>query len=335
MKERDIIDEAVNNFQLITGAKLKITAVEDRKTNADALLQLNFKNKLQDFRAEVKNEVRSFQLPQILKQFDGNKLNWMLLAQYIPSTIKSELKAQHINYLEASGNCYIDTKDFYFFINDRKVTETRLAKEGKLWNATGLKFVFALLADKGLLNANYRAIATAAGIALGNIGPLLAELKDEGFLMQGSKEKNAAYFLDNERLLEDRWVELYGTILKPKIRIGRFRRMNETDSWKKIKNNDIIWGGETAGALLTDYLEPEILTIYTRQDKSTLMRTEKLVPDSRGNVEVLTKFWSDELQQSQTQKSVVPPLLAYAELATSKDSRNQETAERIKTQYLI
>lgn len=334
MKEAEILDHAISNFELITGADLKITGLEDRTTNADAQLQLNFKDKLEEFYAEVKNEIRSFQIPKIIKHFGQSKSNWLLLAQYIPSTLKAELKDQHINYLEASGNCYIETKEFYFYINDRKVTETRLAKEGKLWNATGLKFLFALLADKSLLNANYRSIAAAAGIALGNVGPLLSELKDEGFLIQADKQKNAAYFLDNEQLLENRWIELYSSILKPKIRIGRFRRMHEKDDWKKIHNKHIIWGGENAGGLLTNFLEPEIFTIYTNLDKSKLMKEEKLIPDPKGNVEVLTQFWRDELQQAQKLMNVVPPILAYAELTTSKDSRNQEVADRIKNQYL-
>ncbi|WP_186292754.1 type IV toxin-antitoxin system AbiEi family antitoxin [Mucilaginibacter corticis] len=335
MRETEILDQAINAFTLITGADLKITALEDRKTNADAHLLLNFKDKQQNFFAEVKNEIRSFQLPQIIQQFKDTSSNWMLLAQYIPSTIKSELKGRRINYLEASGNCYIETKDFYFYINDRKVTETRLVKEGKLWNPTGLKFLFALLADKGLLNANYRTVAAAAGIALGNVGPLLAELKEEGFLIQADPTKNAAYFLDNEQLLENRWIELYSSILKPKIRIGRFRWMQEKEDWQKINNKHIIWGGENAGAILTTHLRPEIFTIYTRLDKTNLMKDQKLIPDPKGKVEAISQFWSDDLQQAQEHRNVVPPIMAYAELATSMDSRNQETAERIKNQYLI
>jgi len=335
MKETEILDQAVNTFMLITGADLKITASEDSKTNSDAHLQLKFRGKQQDFYAEVKNEIRSFQLPKIIQQSQDTNSNWLLLAQYIPSTIKSELKDQRINYLEASGNCYIETKDFYFYINDRKVTETRLVKEGKLWNPTGLKVLLALLADKGLLNANYRTIAAAAGVALGNVGPLLAELKEEGFLLKGDNTKNGAQFLDNEQLLENRWIELYSSILKPKIRMGHFRRMHENENWQKIHNEHIIWGGENAGALLTAQLQPEQFTIYTRLDKITLMRAQKLIPDPNGNVEVLNQFWSDGLQQIQQHRNVVPPIMAYAELATSIDSRNQEIAERIKNQYLI
>lgn len=334
MKEKEILELATYNFLEITGGKFNIKSFEDRSTNADAIAELEFEDKTQDFYIEVKNEVRSFQIQKLIDQFEKHqKFNWILLAQYIPSTIKTELKEKHINYLEASGNCYIKTTNLYFFINDKKVTETRLPKQGKLWNATGLKFLFVILADTKLINSGYREIAKTAGIALGNVGPLLAELKDEGFLISGNGQP-ALNFLDNSAMLMNRWVELYSTILKPKIKIGRFRWLSPNEDWRKSRSVQSIWGGENAGAILTNYLQPEFFTIYTHQTRSVIMKNEKLIPDPNGNIEVLQQFWSDELQQTQANPSAVPPLLAYAELSTNRDSRNQETAERIKNQYL-
>jgi hypothetical protein len=61
------------------------------------------------------------------------------------------------------------------------------------------------------------------------------------------------------------------------------------------------------------------------------MKHLRLVPDPAGNVEILDVFWNDQLNYKQ---GLVPPLLAYADLVTSLDSRNRETAVRIKQQYL-
>ena len=334
MKERDIIDLATHNFHEITGARFSIKSLEGRNSNADAVAKLEFEDQQQDFYLEVKDEVRSFQLPKLIHHFNYyNDLSWILLAQYIPSTIKAELKEKQINYLEASGNCYIKNAGLYFFINDKKVTDMRLPKGGKLWNATGLKFLFVLLTDPKLINASYRDIAKSAGIALGNVGSLLEELKDEGFLKNGDSPASLN-FLDNLPLLTDRWAALYTTVLKPKIRIGKFRRMHPNEDWSRHDNSNYVWGGENAGAILTNYLNPEFFTMYTNQPKSVLMKEEKLIPDPQGNVELVTQFWSDELQQDQAFAGVIPPLMAYAELSTDRDSRNQETAERIKNQYL-
>lgn len=73
MKEAEILDLAINNFELITGADFKITGLEDRKTNADVQLQLNFKDKLEEFYAEVKNEYAAFRYQRLLNT--SNSLN--------------------------------------------------------------------------------------------------------------------------------------------------------------------------------------------------------------------------------------------------------------------
>ncbi|WP_426672098.1 type IV toxin-antitoxin system AbiEi family antitoxin [Mucilaginibacter sp. McL0603] len=330
MKEAEIIEEAKANFEKITGATVITKLFPSQKEPADGYLELDFEGRKQRFNMEVKNEIRSLQMQKIINQFQLTDLDWILIAQYIPPIVREQLKEDKINYLEASGNCFIKTANFYFFINDRKVTETRLPKEGKLWNATGLKFIFAILSDKALINTSYRQMAISSGIALGNVGPLLTELKNEGYLIAG---KNGD-LLANQELLRDKWVELYPMILRPKLRIGRFRKLDKNDHWEKAQHNDVLWGGEPAGAIMTKYLSPETFTIYTKESKSSIMKQHKLIPDVAGKVEAFQQFWSDDLQIKQQNPALVPPLITFAELATDKDSRNQETAERIKTNYL-
>lgn len=62
------------------------------------------------------------------------------------------------------------------------------------------------------------------------------------------------------------------------------------------------------------------------------MRKLKIVPDHTGEVELLRPFWNEEIFT--TNKGTVPALLAYAELISSFDSRNRETAMRIKEKYV-
>jgi hypothetical protein len=330
MKEAEIIDQAIANFQQITGAIVRTELANGRDQGTDGLLEINFEGRNERLNMEVKNELRSIQLQKLLTQFQRPGLEWILLAQYIPPAIKEQLKLEKINYLEATGNCFIKTGDFYFFINDRKVTETRLLKEGKLWNATGVKFVFAILTIPEALRLPYRQIARYAGIALGNVGPLLAELRNEGFLLQGPNGD----MLANKDILRDKWVELYPTVLRPKIRLGRFRKPEHTQFLQNLPEG-VIWGGENAGEVMTGHLIPEQFTLYTTEPKNTVMRKLKLIPDPQGKLEMFAQFWPEELQAKQLHKDAVPPLIAFAELATHIDSRNHETAERIKEKYLI
>ena len=64
------------------------------------------------------------------------------------------------------------------------------------------------------------------------------------------------------------------------------------------------------------------------------MKQLHLVPDNNGPIELLTPFWDTKTIKLKYQDTV-PPLLAYAELISSFDSRNRETAERIKKQYHV
>lgn len=68
------------------------------------------------------------------------------------------------------------------------------------------------------------------------------------------------------------------------------------------------------------------------------MSALKLIPsDAQGEIEVLKYFWNKNhpIFASTIQLSeAVPPILAYAELVTSNDSRNIDTAQRIFDEYI-
>lgn len=336
MKQKEILDKTLQQFTTITGASVKIIddhEFEKKYPRTDLALEIKLGKQKVRFRVEVKNEIREQNLPLLLNQVKKTKGNWILICQYIPKPVKETLKNLGINYLEAAGNCFIRKDGLFFYINDRAVTELRQPKEGKLWKQTGLKFLFGILLKPELLNMPYRRMAEITGVALGNIGPFIQELKDEGFLKEGKKDNGPFQFLENKKLLLQKWTELFNAVLKPKLKQGTFRFLDKADQfdWENLPDNDFYWGGETAGARLTNFLKPERFTVYTRKAKTIIMQQLKIVPDANGTVELMEKFWNDELDYKQ---GTVPPLLAYAELITNLDSRNRETAERIKQKYL-
>jgi len=341
MKEKEIMEKAINQFAVITGAGVKVLNYNQLIDNinnirADAEIELRFGNQKTRFWVEIKNEIREQNIPRILNQLIQNPVEWLLVCRYIPKPIKETLKNYGINYLETAGNCFIKKDGLFFYINDKAVTAERQTEGGKLWKQTGLKFLFGILIKPELLNTNYRQIARETKVALGNIGPFIEELKQEGFLKEGTKNNNLYLFIENKEQLQRKWIELFNAVLKPKLKQGRFRFMdnNILQNWKAIPNNHFYWGGEPAGALLTGFLRPEIFTIYTKENKMEIMKELSLVPDKNGNVEIMNIFWETPmLDFLNGENKIVPPLLAYAELITSLDSRNRETAERIKGKY--
>lgn len=336
-QEKDILKTSIQVFTGLTGAAVKvlgIEVVEDRRPfPIDAVVQVTFRNVKQKFYGEVKGEVRRPVLSRLLDQFGKEKDKWLLIAKYIPSPVKEDLRKNGINYLEATGNCYINTGNIYLYINDREIKPVRQAARGKLWNASGMKLLFVLIQDPQMVGANYRTLADVAGIALGSISPLMEELRQEGFIKSHQPGKDEA-LVERNRLLA-RWTELYPLLLRPKLVMGTFRFLaNHPDSaWRLPQPEGINWGGEPAGDLYTHNLVPETFTIYTTRQTNELVKSLKIVPDEKGKIVVLRKFWKD-WPGSQSAPFAVPPLLAYADLIDGNDSRNWEIAEKIKSTYL-
>ena len=65
--------------------------------------------------------------------------------------------------------------------------------------AAALRMIFALLCEPPLLDRSYREIATAAGIALGTVGPVLEDLRERR-LLTDKDGRHSRRFLDPERL---------------------------------------------------------------------------------------------------------------------------------------
>jgi len=333
IKEQEILYQATEKLMQITGVTVDTLnlAADGPDTGYNTEITIRTPKNQVHFIVEIKNELRNQKyLPD--KQQKGKE--FLLVAQYIPKPLKVELKNINYNYLDAAGNCFIQTPELFIYINDQQVTETRVPLEGKLWKNAGLKFLFAVLLEPKLLNLPYRTIADTAGIALGNVGGLLEELKKEGYLLDGGKKKGM--FIGQKERLTNRWAEAYRTTLRPKLLMGNFRFINKDQHhhWERLEAGQFKWGGENAGALLTGHLQPEKFTIYTGEPKAMLMKKMHLVPDPYGNVEMLEQFWKDKIPGDKDQEHIIPAILAYAELITTYDSRNQEIAERIKTKYI-
>lgn len=337
MKEEQILLPALNKLTEMTGIEARILDLPGKgNESVDAIIQMSKGKQSYIFEADIKTELRTAALSNVLNRQRLTDGKIIMVSRYIPAPMKDELKANGISYIESTGNCYIETSGIYIFISDQRTPPLKTIEETKLWAPSGMKFLFAILMDQELLNSSYRNIAYTAGVALGNIGSFIFELKREGYVITGVRNKQETLLLENRTMLIDKWADMYRNILRPKLLIGRFRfnKKEDRENWHNHVGSDIgiYWGAETAGAILTNYLSPEIYTIYSNEDRFELMKKLKIVPDQSGEVELLRPFWNEEVFS--TDGDTVPPLLAYAELISSFDSRNRETAVRIKEKYV-
>ena len=67
--------------------------------------------------------------------------------------------------------------------------------------------------------------------------------------------------------------------------------------------------------------------MYSNNELHHLEKQLKLVPDENGNVEIRTKFWTDEVEPAE--EYLAPKLVIYADLMGTNGNRNIETAQLI------
>ena len=279
---------------------------------------------------EVKSNLRKYHLQIMEDRLKQYNQELIIFSDYISDNLKAELKKRNIFYCDTAGNAYIEGQHFYIFIEGRKI-QHKPVKKNILTDAS-LILIFALLNHPDLVNKTYREIADEAGVSLDTISKVMNRLKDQGMIVQIDKKNKK---LRNLKELLDMWLIGYGDQLKPKLAYGMYRFLNKNteDHWQKLPLHPekTWWGGEPGADLLTQYLKPELYTMYTRERKPELMKKCRLVPDPAGNIQVYKAFWKST---SHSQPKVVSPLLVYADLVLSAESRNRETAQKVYEQYL-
>ncbi len=329
MTELEIIYLALYNLQKNAPIQGKWTGPTLNK-EIDGELVLTVDNKPIKYNIEIKNELRGHQLTHI---FDLNKKHqpFMMVVAHLFPKIKEELREHNVAYMEANGNIFLKHNGIMLLIETNKPLAKEKKPGNRAFTKTGLKVVFEFLRNETWVNQTYQAIAEHTGTTAGNIYNIITGLQHDGFLLPVTKNE---YKLNNKKALLEKWVTAYGEKLKPALRVGTFRFLREDDfiNWKKtdLQAGKTLWGGEPAGDLLTNYLHPEELTLYTNEGRNELVKNYRLIPDENGNVKVYQKFW--RLDDGDTKTA--PPLLVYADLINTNDRRCRETAQKIYDEFL-
>lgn len=328
MNEQEIINLALENLQRNAQIQGKWEAFDRR--GPDGQLTLDIVNQQIRFYVVIKNELRNQHLKQIIA-FNQDYSPLMVVATRLFPKIKEELRLNSIAYLEANGNIFLKNKETTLWIDTNKPIETEKKTGSRAFTKTGLKVVFQFLIDENWVNRPYRQIAEQTGTGIGNITNIITGLKQDGFLLPISKNE---YKLNNKKELLNKWITAYDMRLKPTLKIGTFRFLKEADfnNWKNtpIQNGKTWWGGEPAADLITNFLRPAELTLYTTETRNELIKNYRLIPDEKGNIKIFNKFWQPE----EGYDHVTPVLLVYADLINTNDRRCTETAQKIYDEFL-
>ena len=343
--ERHLLGElgrALDALERTAGVKGRIVALEPKAAKdrgVDALIDIYVEGKKHRYAVEAKTRVdRMAALGHIKDQINQLGERGLLFAPYITTEAAKQCRKLELAFLDIAGNAYLHEPGLHVFITGEKPEGPAMTTMGTRGGgtATALRVVFALLCKQELLNAGYRDIVDAAGVALGAIGWVFFDLQERGYVIGKQRERNRR-LLEPKRLF-DEWVTNYPIKLRPKLNPRRFRAENP-DWWKNadLTKLDAYWGGEVAAARLTHHLKPATCTVYIKphEHKNVLGRlaiANRLRADPNGNIEILDAFWN--LQPDTKHPDVVPPILAYADLVATNDPRNLEVAKLIRDQYI-
>lgn len=331
MREEEVLRKATEAFQQNTGFTVRITLNQPndlnfRNNHFDALVEIKWKDWAFEFFAEVKNFVNRAALGITIDRFHMIQKRGLLIAPYINPNIAEELKNNNIQFMDTAGNTFINEPPLFVYITGQKFrTDFKANVLAQAFNPAGLKIIYMLLCNPGLINKPYRDIAGRAKVALGTVHKVLYELKHTGYLLDNVN--NQRRLIRKKELLE-RWVTEYPRQLRPKLLLGRFQ-VQDTNWWmnQDIRKYDAYWGAEIAAQKLTNYLKPHKATIYMEKIKPELILRNKLKKDQNGDVEVLKTFWAEDINK--LQEETVHPILVYADLMALAESRAIETARII------
>ena len=329
-KEAGILKKALEAFKQTTN--LNATIRQNLK-GPDAEFEVLLNDKKWKFAVEVKENVTRTLIGILYHKrlLSIQHAERVLVTRYINPKLADLMKEDDIPFIDTAGNAYINKPPLFIFVKGNKIREKDHVKPpARAFRPAGLQVIFALLTNKDLENATYREIARKAGVALGTVDRIMRDLRQMGYLIEMGKRGRR---LTDKFNLFIRWVNAYPEELRPKKLIGRYRA-DTFDWWKQadIEKFQAYWGGEIAAAMLTKYLKPEKIAIYTRQPLGELMLKHKIRKDPKGNIEIYEVFW--EFEYPWKHKNIVPPILIYADLLATGDKRNIETADIVYEQEI-
>jgi hypothetical protein len=327
--EEEIVNKALEAFYQNTQVK----AVWKKHVNDDHDGVIDFyfdKLRPQRYNVEIKKEIRNQNLPKLFQvKHQGAPL--LVVAENILPNTKEELQKHNIGYLETNGNAHLKQFPNYFIWINNKIPKVFAKEVNRAFTKTGLKVVFLLLADETFVHKTYRTIAEEAEVGLGNVNNIIKGLKDLRLVIL---KNDKALLIPNKKAILDKWMTAYEQRLKPALHAGNFRFLdnNAFFNWRNVKlHPQTLWGGEPAGDLYTDNLNPGILTLYTTETRGELMKNYRLVPDEKGNIEVYKKFWKIK---GNAIEHAVPPILAYTDLINTGNQRCIETAQKLYEKHI-
>lgn len=261
----------------------------------------------------------------------------ILLSDYLGDDIGNRLRREGLDFLDAAGNAHLSKPPLYVEVSGRKQHRRQL-RSGRAFQLAGLKLIFLLLRVPQAVRWTYRELAAEAGIALGAVGPTLAELNELGYLAEDAAPYRQLYARND---LLQRWQLGYSERLRPKLlaqtcRLADGLRLPQLEELIRQQNFDkeVLVGGEFGAALLLQSGHAQSATLHLNGDPLRTMLRLQLIPDPNGTITLVRQFgttnhwlgWHPEGIQ------LADPLLLHAE--TIQQAGDERLPDLIFRRYI-
>ena len=273
----------------------------------------------------------------------GAAQGFLLIADYVNPLLAHELKEAGINFIDTVGNLFLKREPtLYLYVEGKKPIGLPKGKPIRLFQPSGLKMLFGMLLEPESVNSPYRHLADANDVALGTVGWVKRDLREQGYLEPISKNQ---FRLIKRKELIERWVQGYAHLLRPKAFVGEYQPLQKKlDTvvkgfrWYALTNGSRwgLTGGFGAYQLLPHYRGTSLAFFIEAWDEAEALKELKWLPLPGGPVTVLKAF--SPLVFAQWGRVAPPPalhpLLIYSELLYQGTDRDLETARLIYKEFL-
>jgi hypothetical protein len=340
----ELLHRAFDALRRTTGLEGRLIAAQAAPQDgrgADVVVEIVVdEDKRYRYTATLKRVDRFATLGAIKHQLEQHDQPGLLVAPRITPEAAERCRELHLPFIDTVGNVYLHAPGLLVFVMGRRPRPEDMPRADttpRAATAAGLRAVFTLLCRQELLNAPYRDMSRAAGVALGTVGAVFRDLQERGYITGGARQGKRR-LIEPKRLLEE-WVMHYPLKLRPRLHPKRFRAPT-LDWWQHVNvaTYGAKWGGEVAADKLTGYLKPETMTLYVRPEKgreqvTRLVTTHRLRADPTGDIDILDTFW--DFPGDEEYPEVVPPILVYADLVATHEARNLDTARLLYDRKIV
>lgn len=344
----DLLEEALIAMEREAGVRLEILQRQAVDDGDEIDATLTVKPNGQKLFAEVKKWAQQANLGVLINRVRRFPGEGILIADYVNPNMAERLREEQIQYIDTAGNAYLNQPGQFVYIKGNPAPKTTFKKEKDIahraFEPKALEVVLVFLCYDWIVAEPYRTIADRAGVAVGTVGWVIKALTAGGFIKERAQDGGRK--LVNRKELLEKWVEAWPQKLKPKLHLGEFQ--TEVPYWWKeidITKYAGYWGGEIAAAKYTNYLTPEEATVYLpKETVPKLLRDARLQKANEWGgtntvkIQIYKRFWPKTTGNPDNgykeEKGLVHPILAYADLVATGDTRNLETAKKLYDQHI-